>query len=107
MNKVKIKWDTFIGPDGLPKYPQILVSENSDWNLFELVASLLEKGLSGEWVEKADGFDQRYWDLKVGSEVITLHLEHYLGITVFTENSKNKSPLLEQSYEILSAHGMA
>ena len=83
------------------------MSEDSDWNLFELVASILEKELSGEWVEKADGLDQRYWDLKVGSQVITLHLEHYLGITIFSENDKDKSQLLKQSYEVLSAHGMA
>lgn len=107
MNKIRIKWDTFVGPGGAPKYPQIVVSEDSDWKLFELVASILERELSGVWVQKADGLDQRYWDLKVESQVITLHLEHYMGITIFSESADDDYLLLKKSYEVLSAHGMA
>ncbi|MBU6957962.1 DUF3630 family protein [Pseudomonas sp. CVAP len=61
---------------------EIKISESSDWQLFENVARALEQGLGGTWVEKADGIDQRYWDLAVEGQVITLHLEHYLGISV-------------------------
>ncbi|MEE4921564.1 hypothetical protein V2K23_19305 [Pseudomonas alliivorans] len=30
--------------------------------------------------------DQRYWDLAVQGGVMTLHLEHYLGIMLLVEN---------------------
>jgi hypothetical protein len=61
---------------------RIEVSEEADWNLFEDVARDIERGLSGCWKERLDGPDQRYWDLLVDEHTLTLHLEHYLGITV-------------------------
>jgi hypothetical protein len=60
----------------------IEVSEHSDWKLFESVAQKLECVLGGYWKEKFDGLDQRYWDLIVDEQTLTLHLEHYLGISV-------------------------
>ncbi|WDY55844.1 DUF3630 family protein [Pseudomonas sp. PSKL.D1] len=60
----------------------IEISENADWKLFEDVAQVLAQGLGGCWAEKIDGLDQRYWDLLVDEQVLTLHLEHYLGISV-------------------------
>ncbi|UFH50502.1 DUF3630 family protein [Pseudomonas sp. KNUC1026] len=60
----------------------IEISEHADWALFEQVAQKLEQGLGGSWKQKADGLDQRYWDLVVGEQLLTLHLEHYLGISV-------------------------
>ncbi|MGE8099522.1 DUF3630 family protein [Pseudomonas fluorescens] len=61
---------------------EIKISESSDWQLFENVARALEQELRGTWIEKVDGIDQRYWDLAVEGRVITLHLEHFLGISV-------------------------
>ncbi|KTC53657.1 hypothetical protein AO262_25730 [Pseudomonas fluorescens ABAC62] len=58
------------------------VSEKADWKLFEDLAWVLEQGLGGRWKEKLDGLDQRYWDLLVDKHTVTLHLEHYLGISV-------------------------
>jgi len=45
----------------------IEVSEKADWKLFEGAARVLEQGLGGQWKEKLDGLDQRYWDLLVTS----------------------------------------
>lgn len=67
---------------------ELRISESSDWNLFEKVAEILRFQLDGEWLQTLDAVEQRYWDLKVGDDVATLHLEHYLGITVFS-NSRN------------------
>ena len=61
---------------------EIQISEASDWQLFAAIAETLEHGLKGEWTVKADGLDQRYWDLCVEGQTITLHLEHYLGISL-------------------------
>ncbi|MDR6580080.1 MULTISPECIES: DUF3630 family protein [Pseudomonas] len=61
---------------------RIEVSEEADWKLFEYVARVLEQGLGGCWKERLDGSDQRYWDLLVDEHTLTLHLEHYLGISV-------------------------
>jgi hypothetical protein len=61
---------------------RIEVSEEADWKLFEDAARVLEKGLGGCWKERLDSPDQRYWDLVVDEHTLTLHLEHYLGISV-------------------------
>ncbi|MBH3362206.1 DUF3630 family protein [Pseudomonas sp. URMO17WK12:I11] len=65
----------------------IEVSEKANWKLFEGVARVLEEGLGGQWKEKLDGLDQRYWDLLVDEHTLTLHLEHYIGISVLIPDS--------------------
>jgi len=65
---------------------ELLISPESNWSLFEKVAETLEFELSGSWVEKTDGIEQRYWDLQIEGELLTLHLEHYLGILAFSES---------------------
>lgn len=80
---------------------ELHISPESNWTLFERIAEVLERELNAVWVEKADGIDQRYWDLKIGNEVLTLHLEHYLGISAFS-NSKmlllRAKPVIESSF---------
>lgn len=66
---------------------RIEVSEEADWKLFEDVAGVIEQGLGGSWKERLDGPDQRYWDLLVDEHTLTLHLEHYLGISVVIPDS--------------------
>lgn len=65
---------------------ELHISAESNWSLSEKIAGVLENELNGVWVEKTDGIDQRYWDLKIENEVITLHLEHYLGILAFSDS---------------------
>ena len=61
---------------------EIEVSTVADQSLFEQLACTLETGLGGRWTQRLDGLDERYWDLQVGTQIITLHLQHYLGIYV-------------------------
>ncbi|PVZ42459.1 DUF3630 family protein [Pseudomonas sp. CC120222-01a] len=71
--------------------PTMEISEIADWEYFESVAQVLEQGLGGCWKEKLDGLDQRYWDLVVGEQTLTLHLEHYLGISVFVPDNSDET----------------
>jgi hypothetical protein len=61
---------------------ELEVSATADWAFFQKLADILEQGLGGSWVQKLDGLDERYWDLAVGEQMLTLHLQHYLGIFV-------------------------
>ncbi|MBB1604929.1 MULTISPECIES: DUF3630 family protein [unclassified Pseudomonas] len=70
---------------------EIEISESADWQLFENVAQVLEQGLGGYWKEKLDETDQRYWDLAVGEQILTLHLEHYLGISMLIPDSAHET----------------
>lgn len=66
---------------------QLRIYRRSDRSLFEALASSLQKQLGGVWKERLDGFDQRYWDLLVDRQLLTVHLEHYLGIFVAAEST--------------------
>ncbi|MBH3367117.1 hypothetical protein I5R92_07435 [Pseudomonas carnis] len=65
----------------------IEISEEADWKLFEDMARVLEQGLGGSWKEKLDGLDQRYWDLLMGADTLTLYLELYTGISIVVPDS--------------------
>lgn len=101
---MKIKWGNFTRPDGT-SYRQIEVSDKSDWGLFNSLAEELKERLRGRWTEQLDGPDQRYWDLGANSGKITLHLEHYLGITVYPTDGAEAEPqslaLLEDAFKII------
>lgn len=79
--------------------PTIELSEQADWQLFDTIAQRLEAGLGGQWTAKLDGLDQRYWDLMVEEQVLTLHLEHYLGISVLVPD--NAKELTQQVRKLL------
>jgi len=76
---------------------EVLISEAPDWRLFNNVATLIIKKFQGRLVEKLDGLDQRYWDIEVEGEILTLHSEHYLGITL--------SPTNREANEVVKAVG--
>jgi hypothetical protein len=90
---------------------ELKICESSDWQLFENIAHRLEQELKGVWVEKIDGPDQRYWDLKIEHEVLTLHLEHYLGISLYAKRPEPHNiqaiNIIENARKILSAYASA
>jgi hypothetical protein len=65
----------------------IYLSDTSDRALFDRIADELRQALDGTWVVQASGLDQRYWDLEAEGQVITLHLEHYLGIMLLVDDA--------------------
>jgi hypothetical protein len=74
-------WSRFVLPDGT-SHPQTIVSEDADWDHFEAIAVALQTALGGTWSGKLDGLDERYWDLAARGGRVTLHLQHYLGISI-------------------------
>jgi hypothetical protein len=59
------------------------ISDKSDWLLFETLSYLIVKEFNGNITTQLDGVDQRYWDIIIEGQRLTLHLEHYLGIMLF------------------------
>jgi hypothetical protein len=101
-----IQWQPFTQPDGRD-HRQILVSDTTDWSIFDWVAQTLEVGLGGTWTEKLGGEDARYWDLDVAGGKITLHLQECLGITVYPTDGADADPqslvALEQAHRLLTS----
>lgn len=87
---------------------ELHISDVSDGALFKEIGEILRRGLDGSWLEKLDGLDQRYWDLKVRESILTLHLEHYLGIMLFPspecEGTSDANTLIEKAHQLLSAY---
>ena len=84
----------------------IIVSETSDWALFDLVAHRLATALDGTWIERIDGLDERYWDLGARGGKITSHLQHYLGISLYVahglaDNDVLSRTLLDEAFDRL------
>ena len=84
--------------------PELQVSSSGDWDLFERLGERLRQALKGHFTAKLDGIAERYWDLTVGDEVVTLHLEEDLGIVLFPaegEEAESNLPLFERACQFL------
>ena len=73
--------------------------KDSDEKVFRLIADELSKKFKVKWIEKIDGFDQRYWDFRFKGILLTLHLEHYLGIMIFAIRSE---PDIQKATDLFS-----
>ena len=101
--KSEVKWGYFTRPDG-KKFRQIEIDCEPNWDKFEVIAKDLIKNLKGKWINKIDGLDQRYWDLSINGIELTLHFEHYLGITLYYKDGNDDDPqhLLDRAYSLLT-----
>src|ERR1051325_6465262 len=81
------------------KFINLDLSDESNWLLFELIAKEMSNKFHLQWKTQADGLDQRYWDFEINGIILTLHLEHYLGIVIFADKRKtdrNKAKIIMQ-----------
>lgn len=76
----------------------------ADWKLFDRVADLIGKEFNCRPVEKLDGLDQRYWDLAFGDVKLTLHLEHYSGISLFAAKDNENISAANQLVQKIGAY---
>lgn len=83
----------------MPDY-EIRLPDASDWALFDRFASTLVERLGAVPGERLDGLDQRYWSFSVRGLRVTLHLEHYLGISLLGEGPE--ASLAELATDLLS-----
>ncbi len=88
---MNVKWGQLASPNGTT-HRQVEVSDTPDQALFDALAADLSASLDGRWSARVDGVDQRYWDLECDSGKITLHLEHYLGISIFPTDGADATP---------------
>ena len=75
---------------------EALLSKEARPALFNFYAHEIESRFNGYWLEKLDSFEQKYWDIKIGSEILTLHLEHIAGISLFHAQKTNDINIANQ-----------
>jgi hypothetical protein len=64
-------------------YSEILITEQIAPALFQNLADRLVAENNAKIIEKINEFDSIYWDFKVNIEVVTLHLQTYIGISIY------------------------
>jgi hypothetical protein len=64
---------------------EVAVSDDSDGRLFNGVADAILRKFKGQLIKRIDGITDRYWDIEIAEQVITLHHD-YTGISLFAEN---------------------
>ena len=57
---------------GLPT--TLVITDEADWSEFERLAGAIRARFDAQIVERLDGLDERYWDLEVADQTVTLHL---------------------------------
>ena len=76
----------------------------SDGSVFQLIANELSEAFKVQWTAKLDGLDQRYWDFEFKGTALTLHLEHYLGISIYVKKSETASESAKRVLEEIGNH---
>jgi hypothetical protein len=80
---------------------------DSSGSVFQLIADELSEEFDIRWKAKLDGFDQRYWDFEYKGLSLSLHLEQFLGISIFVKkpetNINNARKILEEIGEHFKA----
>jgi len=82
----------------------LVITDEADWAEFERLAETIRDGFEAQIIERLDGLDERYWDLEISGQTITLHLQHFLGICVFAESAEAE-PLVREIGAFLEAKG--
>lgn len=67
-------------------YPEIQIASKPDNAQFKKFADIIISEFRGEILNKINNLDTIYWDFKVKSEIITLHQQAFVGITVFPKD---------------------
>lgn len=67
---------------------------------FVKVAVGAHKILGGDLGFCAHGFDQSYWDLSSQNGTVTVHREHYSGVSIFADATDHASVELLRRYAL-------
>ena len=84
-----------------PPYSEIIISEQPDSALFQSLADRLVSDFEAKIIEKINDFDSAYWDFEINSEIITLHQQTFIGISIFPKDLDKASITANQLAETI------
>ena len=64
-------------------YSEIIISNEPDSGLFKSLSDRLRTEFKAELIDRIEDLDSKYFDFKIKDNVLTLHLQNYIGITLF------------------------
>jgi uncharacterized protein DUF3630 len=77
---------------------------DSSGSVFQLIADELSEEFDIRWKAKLDGFDQRYWDFEYKGLTLSLHLEHFLGISILVKKPETNINSARKILEEIGEH---
>jgi hypothetical protein len=69
---------------------EIILSNEADYGLFNNIVKILKNDPDIKLIKYTDGLDEKYYDFKFQDKEFCLHLQHYLGIVLITNNLRMK-----------------
>ena len=81
-------------------YSEILISNEPDSELFKSLSDRLRSEFKAELIDRVEDLDSKYFDFKIKDNVLNLHLQNYIGITLFPKDlndSTEKANLLVET----------
>ncbi len=84
-------------------YSEIILTEQPDSSLFIRLADGIVSEYKASIIEKLNGLDSVYWDFLVESEIITLHQQTFIGITIFPRDLEKSTAEANRLAEKIAA----
>lgn len=70
---------------------ELVITDEPQWSEFERLEGAIRAEFDARIVERIDSPDERYWELEVADQTVTLHLQHYLGISLYAPSAEDES----------------
>lgn len=80
-------------------YSEIILSEQPDNERLDEIAKKLISEFGAKSIGRVYDLDSLYWDFKIDSEIITLHQQTFIGITIFPRELVNATAKANQIVE--------
>ena len=84
-------------------YSEVTLAEHPDDRVFVGIANLLIEKLNANVITKISDLDSTYWDLEIGSSILVLHQQTFVGITIFPKEGHSAS---EETIALFKAIGL-
>jgi hypothetical protein len=78
---------------------ELSIHISDDPSQFLSIAQEAQRVLGGEFKERLNGPDQSYWDLNSCGGIVTVHREHYLGVSLYCTDNPASIRLLQRYAE--------
>lgn len=72
-------------------YSEILICNEPDSELFKSLSDRLRVEFKAELIDKVEDLDSKYFGFKIKDNILTLHLQNYVGITFFPKELNDSS----------------
>ena len=82
-------------------YKEILISEHTDDDIFDVFVKVIIQEFKAVLVHLIKNQDVRYYDFLINEKEITLHMETFVGITLFPTKLEKANEETQKTVDII------